>query len=151
MIVKPRLQVDTETCFRFGSLLWPLCFHQRRIDLLMKSGVGKLFSTETQRSLTVALCPSTVSFPSYTARPHIHAPLVDWSDNTRDILNFFFNFLPTETHTTSLPLHLARLSARESMHRQEAGFSSRKLMIVGHSYGGCTSYALTPLQFNPRE
>lgn len=67
----------------------------------------------------------------------------DWSDNTRDILNFFTNYMPTDTHTTSLPLHLPRLPDHESKRRLETGFHSRKLMIVGHSYGGCTSTLAT--------
>ncbi|RXW19272.1 hypothetical protein EST38_g6587 [Candolleomyces aberdarensis] len=67
----------------------------------------------------------------------------DWQDNTRDILNFFTNFLPTEASAAPLPLHLTRIPEAESDRRRASGFQFRRLMIVGHSYGGCTSTLAT--------
>lgn len=67
----------------------------------------------------------------------------DWSDNTRDIINFFTNYMPSDTDFKSLPLHLARLPEQESQRRLATGFQQRRLMIVGHSYGGCTSTLAT--------
>ncbi|KAH6910751.1 Alpha/beta hydrolase family-domain-containing protein [Coprinopsis sp. MPI-PUGE-AT-0042] len=63
----------------------------------------------------------------------------DWSDNTRDIVNFLTNFLPSRATSERLPLHLRRLPEEESNRRREKGFAYRRLMQVGHSYGGCTS------------
>ena len=42
--------------------------------------------------------------------------LVDWLDNTRDIANFMVHCLPEDMEETVLPL-----------------------VVVGHSFGGCTS------------
>ncbi|KAF6748010.1 Alpha/Beta hydrolase protein [Ephemerocybe angulata] len=67
----------------------------------------------------------------------------DWSDNSRDMISFWTNFLPSETSSRVLPLHLPRVSEQETKRRLEVGFQSRKLMIVGHSYGGCTSTLAT--------
>ncbi|KAG6907042.1 hypothetical protein DXG01_010813 [Tephrocybe rancida] len=63
----------------------------------------------------------------------------DWSDNARDILNFFNFYLPAKTSEERLPTHLARLPAEETEYRQNNPFRHRKLVVVGHSYGGCTS------------
>ncbi|KAF8902571.1 hypothetical protein CPB84DRAFT_1775707 [Gymnopilus junonius] len=38
-----------------------------------------------------------------------------------------------------LPTHLSRVPQTESDLRSKQGFSNRKLVVVGHSYGGCTS------------
>lgn len=63
----------------------------------------------------------------------------DWSDNTRDIVNFFTNFLPSQPSPARLPLHLTRIPEIESLDRRSHGFLHRRVMVVGHSYGGCTS------------
>ncbi|EAU84154.1 hypothetical protein CC1G_08695 [Coprinopsis cinerea okayama7 len=63
----------------------------------------------------------------------------DWQDNTRDIVNFLTNFLPARSSARSLPLHLKRIPETESLHRRDHGFLNRRIMVVGHSYGGCTS------------
>ncbi|TFK75633.1 hypothetical protein BDN72DRAFT_935522 [Pluteus cervinus] len=69
----------------------------------------------------------------------------DWADNTRDILNFLLNFLPPSSEVP-LPIHLPQLSAEESERRRSLGLVDRKLVAIGHSYGGCTS-ALAAISF----
>ncbi|KIM43145.1 hypothetical protein M413DRAFT_26330 [Hebeloma cylindrosporum] len=65
--------------------------------------------------------------------------LFDWLDNARDISNFLLHFLPKHTTEGRLPTHLSRLSPAETERRFKSGFSDRKLVALGHSYGGCTS------------
>jgi hypothetical protein len=80
--------------------------------------------------------------------PLTHAyDLVDWSDNTRDILNFLLNYLPTSPTSSRLPTHLSRVSHVESERRKVSGFGKRTLIAVGHSYGGCTSYVFPSISF----
>lgn len=55
------------------------------------------------------------------------------------------NFLPAVPSTTPLPTHLARLPNAEAERRKVNGFTHRTFIAVGHSYGGCTSYALPPV------
>ncbi|KAG1789198.1 Alpha/Beta hydrolase protein [Suillus plorans] len=69
----------------------------------------------------------------------------DWTDNARDIANFLINYMPEEVET-SLPIQLHRLPASIGESRQKSGFSSRTLVVVGHSFGGC-SVTLTALHF----
>ncbi|KAG2095718.1 uncharacterized protein F5147DRAFT_819020 [Suillus discolor] len=69
----------------------------------------------------------------------------DWTDNARDIANFLVNYMPEEIET-SLPTHLQQLPASIGESRQKSGFSSRTLVVVGHSFGGC-SVTLTALHF----
>ncbi|CAK5277616.1 unnamed protein product [Mycena citricolor] len=62
----------------------------------------------------------------------------DGVDDARDILNFLLHFLPSKVAgvgklATSLPL----IPIRETAHRQANGFNQRKLIAVGHSFGGC--------------
>ncbi|TFK19251.1 hypothetical protein FA15DRAFT_674601 [Coprinopsis marcescibilis] len=63
----------------------------------------------------------------------------DWQDNTRDIVNFLTNYLPTRVRSEALPLHLERIPEEEAFERRESGYRYRRLMAVGHSYGGCTT------------
>lgn len=65
---------------------------------------------------------------------------VDWSDNTRDILNFLLHFLPSSAAIPSLPTHLQRVPISDSEDRKVHGFRDRTFVVIGHSYGGCTSY-----------
>ncbi|KAF9472712.1 hypothetical protein BDN70DRAFT_886700 [Pholiota conissans] len=65
--------------------------------------------------------------------------LFDWHDNARDITNFLLHFMPTTVSSGPLQTHLPRVSARETARRIRSGFSQRKLVAIGHSYGGCTS------------
>jgi pimeloyl-ACP methyl ester carboxylesterase len=74
-----------------------------------------------------------------TSYARILTATVCWSDNTRDMVNFLTNFLPSRATSERLPLHLRRLSEHESNDRRKNGFAHRRLMQVGHSYGGCTS------------
>ncbi|KAG1789207.1 Alpha/Beta hydrolase protein [Suillus plorans] len=69
----------------------------------------------------------------------------DWTDNARDIANFLVNYMPEEVET-SLPIQLHRLPASIGESRQKSGFSSRTLVVVGHSFGGC-SVTFTALHF----
>ncbi|KAG2159363.1 Alpha/Beta hydrolase protein [Suillus bovinus] len=70
----------------------------------------------------------------------------DWTDNARDIVNFFINYMPEEVEIPALPIQLHRLPASISEARQQSGFSSRTLVLAGHSVGGCVA-ALVALHF----
>ncbi|KAG2754389.1 alpha/beta-hydrolase [Suillus brevipes Sb2] len=70
----------------------------------------------------------------------------DWNDNARDIANFLINYIPEEVETSALPIQLHRLPASISESRQKNGFSSRTLVVAGHSYGGCSA-TLAALHF----
>jgi len=63
--------------------------------------------------------------------------LFDWADNGRDILNFLHYFIPSRVTDTPLPTHLQRVSPEETHFRQTQGFNRRRILGVGHSYGGC--------------
>ncbi|KAJ7510100.1 hypothetical protein B0H11DRAFT_1701978 [Mycena galericulata] len=64
----------------------------------------------------------------------------DWSDHTRDVLNFLLHFLPSAIASPgALPVHLPRVAPEESALRKVRGFSNRRLLAVGHSFGGCCS------------
>ena len=62
----------------------------------------------------------------------------DWMDNSRDILNFLINYLPSSATASVLPVHLPRLPEDESESRKVKGYQDRILAAVGHSFGGCT-------------
>ncbi|KAI0827409.1 Alpha/Beta hydrolase protein [Trametes gibbosa] len=64
--------------------------------------------------------------------------LFDWRDNTRDILNFLWHYLPPTVAPDTLPTHLARLSEVEVDARRAHGLQSRNMVYVGHSFGGCS-------------
>lgn len=74
---------------------------------------------------------------------------VDWTDNTRDIVNFLVNFLPSKIVNTDnddaspMPTHLPRVTSQEAQARLKRGFRSRRVVVVGHSMGGCSSYVLS--------
>ncbi|KAG0703530.1 hypothetical protein DFH29DRAFT_915901 [Suillus ampliporus] len=70
----------------------------------------------------------------------------DWTDNARDIANFLINYMPEEVETPALPIQLHRLPASIGESRQKGGFSSRTLVVAGHSFGGC-SVTLAALNF----
>lgn len=65
--------------------------------------------------------------------------LDDWLDNTRDITQFLVHYLPENVEETALPTRLERVSASVTKAREEHGYRTRKLVVVGHSFGGCTS------------
>lgn len=65
--------------------------------------------------------------------------LVDWLDNARDITNFLVHYLPEHVDETVLPARLQRLPVSVAKSREENGYRMRKLVVVGHSFGGCTS------------
>ncbi|KDQ56886.1 hypothetical protein JAAARDRAFT_132330 [Jaapia argillacea MUCL 33604] len=65
--------------------------------------------------------------------------LYDWRDNARDILNFLLHYLPP-SGLTKLPTHLPLLPLSISEKRKSSGFGDgRVLMVVGHSFGACTT------------
>jgi pimeloyl-ACP methyl ester carboxylesterase len=64
--------------------------------------------------------------------------IYDWMDNSRDILNFLINYLPSAATSSVLSTHLPRLSVEESESRKVSGYKDRTLAVVGHSFGGCT-------------
>ncbi|KAG1872912.1 Alpha/Beta hydrolase protein [Suillus subalutaceus] len=70
----------------------------------------------------------------------------DWTDNARDIVNFLINYMPEEVETSSLPIQLHRVPASVGESREKSGFSSRTLVVAGHSFGGC-SVSLAALHF----
>ncbi|EIN14493.1 hypothetical protein PUNSTDRAFT_41688 [Punctularia strigosozonata HHB-11173 SS5] len=63
----------------------------------------------------------------------------DWADNSRDILNFLINYMPSAGSDESLPTHLNPVEPSVSAFRAKSGFSDRTLVAIGHSYGGTTS------------
>ncbi|KIJ63614.1 hypothetical protein HYDPIDRAFT_168423 [Hydnomerulius pinastri MD-312] len=65
--------------------------------------------------------------------------IFDWMDNARDIANFLLSYLPEEVKSEVLPTRLERLPESVSEARKEHGYRSRKIVVVGHSFGGCTS------------
>lgn len=74
------------------------------------------------------------------SHPAYHSDLVDWADNTRDILNFFVNYLPEDSAPgpRNLPVHLERVSEPISQLRTKQGFADREIICVGHSFGGAS-------------
>lgn len=77
---------------------------------------------------------------AHYVQPAHHSNLVDWADNGRDILNFFINFLPENTASASseLPVHLERVPELISQRRLKQGFVDRKVVHIGHSFGGAS-------------
>ncbi|RPD76053.1 alpha/beta-hydrolase [Lentinus tigrinus ALCF2SS1-7] len=64
--------------------------------------------------------------------------LYDWRDNSRDILQFLQYYLPTTATPDGLPTALPRLADDEAESRRVHGLTSRRMVYVGHSFGGCT-------------
>jgi hypothetical protein len=69
--------------------------------------------------------------------------LVVWSDHARDILNFILHFLPEAVSPSALPTYLPRVPLEVSSAREKRGFTNRKLVVVGHSFGGCAACVLS--------
>ncbi|KAG1819245.1 uncharacterized protein BJ212DRAFT_80849 [Suillus subaureus] len=65
--------------------------------------------------------------------------IFDWRDNARDIAHFLLYYLPEDTSSEVLPTHLQLLPEAIRESRKIKGFSSRSLVTIGHSFGGCTS------------
>lgn len=65
--------------------------------------------------------------------------IFDWRDNARDIAHFLLHYLPEDAFSEALPTHLQLLPETISEFRKTEGFSSRSLVAVGHSFGGCSS------------
>jgi hypothetical protein len=68
----------------------------------------------------------------------------DWSDNSRDMIQFLLYFLPSPSQSESyfskpLPTHLPLQPSPTALARMARGFKEegRELVAVGHSFGGC--------------
>ena len=68
----------------------------------------------------------------------------DWRDNSRDILHFLQFYLPTSLSPGALPTHLSRLNAPEASSRRTHGLQNRRIVYIGHSFGGCSVYVFLP-------
>jgi hypothetical protein len=60
----------------------------------------------------------------------------DASDDARDILNLLLYYIPSETTSGDIPTNLVRLPEAVAESRRKDGFLARKLISVGHSFGG---------------
>ncbi|KAF8909130.1 Alpha/Beta hydrolase protein [Mucidula mucida] len=61
-----------------------------------------------------------------------------WHEAVRDLLHFLVHYLPSEI-TDELPIYVPRIPCRQYQARYCQGFKSRKLVMVGHSFGGGVS------------
>ncbi|KAB5595487.1 Argonaute-like protein [Ceratobasidium theobromae] len=62
--------------------------------------------------------------------------IFEWSDYTRDILNFLIKFLPESVHGGK-ERNLPQVSELTAQQRLNHGFKSRIVIGLGHSFGGC--------------
>ncbi len=65
--------------------------------------------------------------------------VVDWMDNSLDILSFIENYIPDGPYvmeTTPLPTHLQRVSPAVAAERRTHGLKDRNMVGIGHSLGG---------------
>ncbi|KAH7882978.1 Alpha/beta hydrolase family-domain-containing protein [Phlebopus sp. FC_14] len=65
--------------------------------------------------------------------------IFDWMDNARDIANFLLNYLPEQVSPVPLPTRLERLPQPTSNVRKEQGYHTRKVVVIAHSFGGCSA------------
>ncbi|KAF9239420.1 Alpha/Beta hydrolase protein [Melanogaster broomeanus] len=70
---------------------------------------------------------------------HNLSGISDWTDDVRDIAHFLLSYLPEDPETEAWPARLKRLPESTSEARKEHGYRTRKMVMVGHSFGGCTS------------
>ncbi|CAE7210899.1 unnamed protein product [Rhizoctonia solani] len=63
--------------------------------------------------------------------------IFEWSDHTRDILNFLTKYLPDKAEKQVEP-GLAEIPEQTTQQRLERGFAHRTIIGIGHSFGGCT-------------
>lgn len=93
-----------------------------------------------------AICVCAL-FPQWFIHSSLFIPLVDWMENTRDIVNFLLYYLPPTAqasgdpgHAAELPLYLPRLPDSVAEYRRQHGFDggeggSRQIIGLGHSAG----------------
>ena len=64
----------------------------------------------------------------------------EWSDNSRDIINFLAYYLPDTIGYSGdqLPTHLPLVPQEISEARIKNGLTNRTVIGIGHSFGGCT-------------
>ncbi|KAF9230207.1 alpha/beta-hydrolase [Melanogaster broomeanus] len=70
---------------------------------------------------------------------HNLSGISDWSDDARDIAHFLLSYLPEDLDPEALPARLERLPESTSEARKEHGYRTRKVVVAGHCFGGCTS------------
>lgn len=136
--------------YRRLSLCYPTFYlksSQLQPTRLTKFGHGMQFNTETLPKSTLQsfvqyVCQGILPFPPTfrPSHPALHSNVVDWADNTRDILNFFINYLPEDSlpGSSDLPVHLERVPEPISQLRAKQGFADRRIICVGHSFGGAS-------------
>lgn len=126
---------------RYGNQQYNIYYRIIREPRSMKYGHGKLLIMGTPISLTARICLDYVSRfqAEFLLDTRLTIAGVDWQDNSRDILNFLINYLPTIATDSLLPTHLPSLSSSEAESRKYNGYKHRELVVVGHSFGGCTS------------
>jgi hypothetical protein len=110
----------------------------------MRSGLSILFNMATldlSTHRTLGLCVGILCLHN-SLLTETYAFLVMWSDYARDILNFVLHFLPEEPTPSALPTYLQRVPLQMSEARGKRGFANRKLIVVGHSFGGCAASVL---------
>ncbi|CAE6436645.1 unnamed protein product [Rhizoctonia solani] len=64
--------------------------------------------------------------------------LYEWSDHARDLLNFLINFLPESIEPGQIESNLPQVPNQSALRRRERGFADRRIIGIGHSFGGCT-------------
>ncbi|KAJ1301034.1 hypothetical protein OPQ81_003455 [Rhizoctonia solani] len=64
--------------------------------------------------------------------------IFEWSDGTRDILNFITNYLPDKIEDGHVDRNLSRISEQAAQQRLQHGFKDRAIVGIGHSFGGST-------------
>ncbi|KAF5370536.1 hypothetical protein D9757_010121 [Collybiopsis confluens] len=71
--------------------------------------------------------------------------LSDWYDSARDFIHFLLHYMPSTLNSDVLPIHLPRVSSAEFEGRIHRGYSDRRIIAIGHSFGGnvCARSCLT--------
>ncbi|KIK51831.1 hypothetical protein GYMLUDRAFT_50291 [Collybiopsis luxurians FD-317 M1] len=60
----------------------------------------------------------------------------DWYDSARDFLHFLLHYLPSQVTSDTVPTYLPHVSGTEFQQRIDQGFSDRRIIAIGHSFGG---------------
>ncbi len=105
----------------------------------MRYGLLKLLIMVTVRSSMKAswLCESCVY--ARVCDPLMDRCIVDWMDNSLDILSFIENYIPDGPYiikTTPLPMLLQCVSPAVAAEQGTHGLKDRNMVGIGHSLGG---------------